>query len=93
MYITEIDNLLDKTLQKFMYAWLIDKKNSLNLLSLEKIIKEVNFFKYQKEINNIIEIGTNLISESDIKSFVTKNNNIQLIKNIIGKFISYYVFI
>lgn len=91
MYVTEIDNLLDKTLDKFMNLWLMDKKSKIELISLATIIKEINFTRYQKEINLLLTIGINLVPESEITSFVTKNNNILLVKNIITRYLAYYI--
>jgi len=92
MYISEIDDILDQTLDKFMYSW-IHENQIKELLSYSKLIKEPNFIKYQKDINKIIEYGQELISDKDIDKFVTKNSNILLIKNLISKYISYYLFL
>lgn len=92
MYISEIDDILDQTLDKFMYTWILENQVK-ELLSWTKLSKEQNFIKYQKEINNIIEYGQDLISDKDINSFVTKNSNILLIKNLISKYIGYYLFL
>jgi len=92
MYISEIDDILDQTLDKFMYLWIV-KNQITDLLSFLKLIKEPNFIKYQKDINKIIEYGQELISDKDINKFVTKNSNIVLIKNVISKYLCYYLFI
>jgi hypothetical protein len=92
MYISEIDEILDLTLDKFMYSWIIDNGNK-DILSWSMLIKELNFLKFQKEINKIIEFGQSLIEEKDINKFINKNSNIVLIKNLILKYICYYLFI
>ena len=92
MYISEIDNILDQTLDKFMYTWIIEPKID-DILKFSILIKEVNFIKYQKNINNIINYGIELISNNDLEKIVTKNSNIFLIKNLISKYLSYYLFI
>ena len=92
MYISEIDDILDQTLDKFMYSWIMENQIK-EILSWSKLIKEPNFIKYQKDINKIIEYGQNLISDKDINKFVTKNSNISLIKNLISKYIGYYLFL
>ena len=56
MYISEIDELLNETLNNFMGIWILESKIS-ELLDFKKLIKEVNFIKYQKQINEIIEFG------------------------------------
>ena len=47
MYISEIDDILDQTLDKFMYSWIIEKKIK-DLIDFNKLVKEINFIKYQK---------------------------------------------
>jgi hypothetical protein len=92
MYISEIDDILDQTLDKFMYSWI--KENQIkDIISWLKLVKEPNFIKYQKDINKIIEYGQELISDKDIGKIVTKNSNIVLIKNLISKYIGYYLFL
>ena len=78
MYISGIDDILEDTLNKFIEIWVIDTKTSKSteLLNFSTLIKESNFVKYQKEINNILEFGMSLISQKEITKFVTKNNNI-----------------
>ena len=92
MYISEIDDILDQTLDKFMYSWIIEKKIK-DLIDFNKLVKEINFIKYQKEINELIEYGADLISDKDLNKFVTKSSNINLIKNLILKYIGYYLFL
>ena len=92
MYVSEIDDILDQTLDKFMYSWIIENYNK-EILNWSKLAKETNFIKYQKDINTIIEYGQDLISEKQINKIVTKNSNIILIKNLISKYIGYYLFI
>ena len=60
MYISEIDDILDQTLDKFMMMWILEHQMK-ELLSYDKLIKEPNFIKYQKEINKIIEYAQELI--------------------------------
>ena len=92
MYISEIDDILDQTLDKFMYSWILENQIK-ELLDFSKLIKEPNFIKYQKDINKIIEYAQELISDKDINKIVTKNSNILLIKNLVSKYISYYLFL
>jgi hypothetical protein len=92
MYISEIDDILDQTLDKFMYSWIIENQIK-DILSWSKLVKEPNFIKYQKDINIIIEYGQDLISDKVIGKIVSKNSNIILIKNLISKYIGYYLFL
>jgi hypothetical protein len=92
MYISEIDDILDQTLDKFMYSWIIEN-NLKELISFDKLIKEPNFIKYQKDINYVLEFGYDLISDKDINKFVSKTANLNLIKNLVLKYIGYYLFL
>jgi hypothetical protein len=92
MYLSEIDDILDKTLDKFMYLWVLDNKIK-EIIDYSKLIKEPNFVKYQKDINLLIEYSAGLINEKDINKFVSKTSNVNLIKNIVLKYICYYLFL
>jgi len=92
MYIAEIDDILDQTLDKYMYTWIIEN-NFKELIDIDVIINEPNFIKFQKEINKSLEYSFTIIKQEDIKKIVTKNSNIDLINNLIKKYISYYFFI
>ena len=92
MYIAEIDDILDQTLDKYMYTWIIEN-NFKELINIDTIINEPNFIKFQKEINKSLEFSFTIIKQEDIKKIVTKNSNIDLINNLIKKYISYYFFI
>ena len=92
MYISEIDNILDETLDKFMYTWILESKIK-DLLNFNTLIKEPNYVKYQKEINLILDYGILLISQKDLNKLVTKNSNIILINSLISKYLGYYLFL
>jgi len=92
MYISEIDDILDKTLDKFIYLWVLENKNK-EIVDYNKLIKEPNFVKFQKEINLLLEYSVGLISEKDINKFVSKTSNINLIKNLVLKYVGYYLFL
>lgn len=49
MYISEIDDILDKTLDKFMYLWVLENKNK-EIIDYVKLIREPNFVKFQKKL-------------------------------------------
>ena len=91
MYITEIDDILDKTLDSYMYNWIL--KPNKDLISFTQIIKQTNFIKYQKEINKLLEFSKALIDLNDINRFINKESNINLISNVILKYLGYYTFI
>lgn len=92
MYISEIDDILDQTLDKLLYSWIIEE-NIKELVSFSKIIKDTNFVKHQQAINSVIEYAQELISEDAINKIVSKHSNIVLIKNVVSKYIGYYIFL
>jgi len=93
MYINQIEKILDETINKVFTVWIDDKSNKNKLISLNKIVDEKNFKKYQNEINKLFEYLFLLIDQDKIKKIVKKNSNIELINNTIEKYISYYIFI
>lgn len=91
MYISEIDNLIDNTLNNIYYVWK-DKENK-EFIKLKEIINNKNFVKLQKEINVLLEYLFSVIDDEEIQKLVKKVSNIHLITEIIKKYICYYVFI
>ena len=93
MYINQIIEIMIETLDRIYEYWIEEKEKNKEIIQFEKIIKEKNFKKYQKDINKLFEFLFIFIPEDQINKIVTKNNNIELIKNIIRKYISYYIFL
>ena len=93
MYINGIIDIMIETLDRIYEFWIENKEKNKEIIQFEKIIKEKNFKKYQKDINKLFDFLFIFISEDKINKIVTKNNNIELIKNIIKKYISYYIFL
>ena len=50
MYINDIDNIIDNTLNIVFSKWVINDKKSDNLIDVKKLIAEQNLVKYQKDI-------------------------------------------
>ena len=53
MYISEIDDILDQTLDKFMYSWILEN-NITELISFDKLIKESK--QKNKYVSNLLVI-------------------------------------
>ena len=83
-YINKIDLLVDRILDIF-YDDLF--KNSL---FTEKILKDINLVKYQKEINKILIDAVKNINFDEINEIVGNVDNAEIIMNIIKKYITYY---
>ena len=88
MYINNIDNLLDLTVD-IIYQNVILKNKKI----LEEIYKTKNFSKYEKEINNILQSMIDLINMDKIKTIVKKPINVELIYNIIKKYCGFYLYL
>lgn len=93
MYINDIDNMIDNTLNIVFSKWVINDKKSDNLIDIKKLIAEQNLVKYQKDINNTMELLFTLISQDEIKKMVIKDANIYLLNNVIKKYIGYFIFL
>ena len=93
MYINDIDNIIDNTLNIVFSKWVINDKKSDNLIDVKKLIAEQNLVKYQKDINNTMELLFTLISHEEIKKMVNKDTNIFLLNNVIKKYVGYFIFL
>ena len=87
MYIDKIDDLIDKILDDF-YATIILEDKRFKLF-----LQEMNFVKYQSDINDIVKKYISNLNLSDIKQFVTNNDIINKILDVIKKYIVLYIFL
>jgi hypothetical protein len=87
MYINKIDDLLDKVIDDFYNNVILKDK------MIGDIIGEVNFVKFQKEINQILIDYTKTINISEIRELVKNEDTVQIIVNIIKRYISIYLFL
>jgi len=86
-YINKIDLLVDSTIDIF-YDDL-----TKNTLFVDKILKDVNFVKYQKDINKILVDASKNINLDEINEIVGNFDNAEIILNIIKKYVTYYLFL
>lgn len=86
MYINRIDDIIDKIIDDFYINTFVDKKN-------DKILSEINFVKYQKEINDIFTNYNKSINISQIREIIKNEDNIVTILGIIKRYIAYYLFL
>jgi hypothetical protein len=87
MYIDKIDSLIDTTLDDFYINIILNNDN------LKKIFKEMNFVKFQKEINEIINNFVNSINYTEIKTLVKSNDAVYSISETIKRYITIYLFL
>ena len=87
MHIEKIDNLLDRIIDDFF-------ENVILLTTdFDKIYKEANFIKYQKDINDILKKYYDTINLEKIKEVAKNNETINKIYDTIKRYLGYYVFL
>ena len=87
MYINKIDDLIDKVIDDF---------NSTVILSdnrIPKILKELNFVKYQSDMNEMFKKYINSINLNEIKTTVSNNDILNKIIGVLKKYITIYMFL
>lgn len=87
MYIDKIDELIDKILDDF-YLTAIAKNKIFN-----KIILEVDFIKYQKELNDMMIEFIKNININEIKELINNNNGINQINETLKRYVAFYLFL
>ena len=86
MYISKIDDLIDKVIDDFYLNILSDK-------TLPKIFKEVNFVKFQKEINILISDFIKTINLTEIRELVKSNDTVHAISEALKRYVAFYFFL
>ena len=87
MYIDKIDELIDKILDNFYLRAISENKN------INKILQEVDFIKYQKELNDIMIDFIKKINIEEIKELVKSNNSVNEIYESLKRYIAFYLFL
>lgn len=87
MFINKIDELIENSINRFFHD--VISKNKV----LEKVKQELNFVKYQKQLNEILSNYFGSINIADITKIVDTPDNAELINNIIQRYIAYYLFL
>lgn len=87
MYINKIDDLIDKVIDDFYINVILEKKE------LEKIYKETNFVKYQKEINELIINYIKSINFTEIKELVKSSDAVYTITEALKRYVAFYLFL
>lgn len=85
MYIDKIDYLIDKIINDFYNRIILDKK-------MKKMFEEVNFVKFQLDINNLLLGYFETIDKNEIMSILQDETNTQKLIEFIKKYIMYYIF-
>ena len=82
---SEIDILLDEIIGKFNS---FIKKNKVN----ENFLRDVNFVKYQQNINNVIDNFIKKINLKDKTKIFKIENNLEYFIELIKKYLIYYIY-
>ena len=85
MQINKIDDLFDNIIDDFYNKIIIKNKQ------LDKIINDINFVKYQKEINDIVNEYILTIPVVKIYEIIKKGDSYNIIYNTITKYIFIYI--
>jgi len=88
MYINKIDDLIDKIIDDFNSNVISTNKTFIN-----KILKEINFVKYQKEINDIMDDYIKTVNLMQIRELVKNEDSIYSIQETIKRYIALYLFL
>lgn len=89
MYVNQIDNIIDKILDKLYFDGLSKDKTFQTIVNGNKI----NYVEYREEINNFIKNFVDNIDTSEIQKLVNIKENIHLIMQIITRYVAYYYFL
>ena len=87
MYINKIDDIIDKIIDDFYNTIFVKEKKNDVLLS------EINFVKYQKQINEIFINYNKTINISEIRETIKNEDNIVTILEIIKRYLAFYLFL
>lgn len=87
MHIEKIDNFIDKIINDYF------ENIFLSSNEFDKIFKEANFIKYQKEINEILKKYCDSINLDEIKDLVKNNETINKIHETTKRYLGFYTFL
>lgn len=88
MYINKIEELVDKIFDDY-YSHITTSK----ILNIDKIKKEQNFVKYQKEMNDFMDGYTKSINIDEIREIVKIEDNVNSIVELIKRYCAFYLFL
>ena len=89
MYVTQIDDIIDRLWDTF-YAQFLSKNPTYLKIVAEK---KANFVEYRKEINSTIQNFMDSIDKSEILGLISNQQNLARILDIIKRYITYYYFL
>lgn len=89
MYVNQIDDIIDKLLDKLYLDGIFKDETFKSIIDNKK----TNFVEYRDKINNFIENSLKLVDKNAIQELINNRENIIRIMDIIKRYISYYYFL
>lgn len=89
MYVTQIDNFIDKILDDFYLEAMFNDEVIHNIINK----KSLNFVEYREKINKKIRDFMAKINVDSIKNLLNNQENLEKILDIIKRYIAYYYFL
>ena len=89
MYVNQIDNIIDKILDKLYLEGLANDKTFQAIVDGNKI----NFVEYREKINKSIQQFMETIDVGDIQKLINNKENLIRIMDIIKRYVAYYYFL
>jgi hypothetical protein len=86
MYVNNIDDLIDSTLEKF-------DKYVHDTILINELTKEKNFVKYNNKINNIVHDFIKTLNNKQIQTIVNKLEYVDYIYEVIKRYCIYYIYL
>ena len=87
MYITKVDDLIDRIIDDFYTVVILGDKK------MNKLKDEMNFVKLQKDVNEILSNYIKTIPSSEIHDIVKKTDSFNTIFDTLQRYIMIYVFL
>jgi hypothetical protein len=86
MFISNIDNYLDKIIDKFY-------EHNLKKEIFKNFSKDENFVKYQNEIINNVKNFINTLNKKELNNIISNKDNIDYILNIVKRYCMFYTYL
>jgi hypothetical protein len=87
MYINKIDEIVDKVIDDFYNKIILKNKD------ITKILSEINFVKYQLDINKLLVEYQQTINDKELYAVLNNEDNVLVIINMIKRYVAYYLFL
>ena len=89
MYVNQIDDIIDKLLDRLYLEGLSKDEAFKSIVDGKKI----NYVEYREKINNFIQKFMETVNVNSIQQLINNKENLDRIMNIIKRYIAYYYFL